>query len=69
MDKYISIVILAYLHEVMFSQDWLKFIEAVKKAHKYCYIYLSNGYTNLNWETMTKDVYKEYINYYYTNKF
>ncbi len=68
MDKYISIVILAYLHEVMFSQDWLKFIEAVKKAYQSCYIYLNNGYTNLNWETMTNDVYQEYINFYDTNE-
>ena len=68
MDKYISIVILAYLHEVMFGQDWIKFTEAVKKAHQYCYIYLNNGYTNLNWETMTNDVYQEYINYFDTNE-
>ena len=68
MDKYISIVILAYLHEVMFSQDWLKFIEAINTAHKYCFIYLNNGYTNLNWETMTNDVYIEYINYFDTNE-
>ena len=68
MDKYISIVILAYLHEVMYSQDYLKFIEAVNNAHKYCFIYLNNGYTNLNWETMTNDVYQEYINYFDTNE-
>ena len=68
MDKYISIVILAYLHEVMFSQDWLKFIEAINNAHKYCYMYLSNGYTNLNWEAMTNDIYQEYINYFDTNE-
>ena len=68
MDKYISIVILAYLHEVMFGQNWIKFTEAVKKAHQYCYIYLNNGYTNLNWETMTNDVYQEYINYFDTNE-
>ena len=68
MDKYISIVILAYLHEVMFSQDCLKFIEAINNAHKICLIYLNNGYTNLNWETMTKDVYEEYINYFDTNE-
>ena len=68
MDKYISIVILAYLHEVMFSQDWLKFIEAINNAHKICLIYLNNGYTNLNWETMTNDVYEEYINYFDTKE-
>ncbi len=47
MDKFVSIVILAYLHEVMFKQDWSKFIEGLQKAKKYCFIYLSNGYTNL----------------------
>ena len=60
MDKFVSIVILAYLHEVMFGQEWSKFLNGIKNAKKYCFIYLSNGYTNLNWETMTNDVYKEY---------
>ena len=68
MDKFVSIVILAYLHEIMFNQDWSKFIDGLQKAKKYCFIYLSNGYTNLNWETMTNDLYREYINYFDTTE-
>ena len=63
MDKFVSIVILAYLHEIMFNQDFSKFIDGLQKAKKYCYIYLNNGYTNLNWETMTNDLYQEYITF------
>ena len=37
-------------------------------AKKYCYIYLNNGYTNLNYETVTNDVYQEYINYFDTTE-
>ena len=68
MDKYISIVILAYLHEVMFDHEWSEFLAGLKLAKKYCYMYLSNGYTNLNYETMTNDVYQEYINYFDTTE-
>ena len=68
MDKFVSIVILAYLHEVMFNQDWSKFIDGLQKAKKYCFIYLSNGYTNLNWETMTNDLFQEYITYFDTTE-
>jgi hypothetical protein len=68
MDKFVSIVILAYLHEVMFNQDWSKFIDGLQKAQKYCFIYLSNGYTDLNWETMTNDLYQEYITYFDTTE-
>jgi hypothetical protein len=64
MDKYISIVILSYLHDVMFDHECSEFLQGVKLAKKYCFIYLSNGYTNLNWETMTKDVFQEYVNYF-----
>jgi hypothetical protein len=68
MAKFVSIVILAYLHEVMFNQDWSKFIDGLQKAQKYCFIYLSNGYTDLNWETMTNDLYQEYITYFDTTE-
>ena len=68
MDKFVSIVILAYLHEVMFGQEWSKFLNGIKNAKKYCFIYLSNGYTNLNWETMTNDVYKEYMHNFNTTE-
>ena len=68
MDKFISIVILAYLHEVMFDHEWSEFLAGLKLAKKYCYMYLSNGYTNLNYETMTNDVYQEYINYFDTTE-
>ena len=68
MDKFISIVILAYLHEVMFDHEWSEFLEGLKLAKKYCFMYLSNGYTNLNYENMTNDVYQEYINYFDTNE-
>ena len=68
MDKFISIVILAYLHEVMFDHKWSEFLEGINLAKKYCYIYLNNGYTNLNYETMTNDVYQEYINYFDTTE-
>ena len=68
MDKFVSIVILAYLHEVMFGQEWSEFLKGLKLAKKYCFIYLSNGYTNLKWETMTNDVYQEYINYFNTTE-
>ena len=68
MDKFISIVILAYLHEVMFDHKWSEFLAGIKLAKKYCYMYLNNGYTNLNYETMTNDVYQEYINYFDTNE-
>ena len=68
MDKFISIVILAYLHEVMFDHEWSEFLEGLKLAKKYCYMYLSNGYTNLNYETVTNDVYQEYINYFDTTE-
>ena len=68
MDTYVSIVIKAYLHEVMFNQDWSKFIDGLQKAKKSCFIYLSNGYTNLNWETMTNDLYQEYITYFDTTE-
>ena len=68
MDKFISIVILAYLHDVMFDHEWSEFLAGLKLAKKYCYMYLSNGYTNLNYETMTNDVYQEYINYFDTTE-
>ena len=68
MDKFISIVILAYLHDVMFDNEWSEFLAGLKLAKKYCYMYLSNGYTNLNYETMTNDVYQEYINYFDTTE-
>ena len=68
MDKFISIVILAFLHEVMFDHEWSEFLEGLKLAKKYCFMYLSNGYTNLNYENMTNDVYQEYINYFDTNE-
>ena len=68
MDKFVSIVILAYLHEVMFNQDWSKFIDGLQKAQKFCFVYLSNGYTDLNWETMTNDLYQEYIIYFDTTE-
>ena len=68
MDKFISIVILAYLHDVMFDHEWSEFLEGLKLAKKYCYMYLSNGYTNLNYETVTNDVYQEYINYFDTTE-
>ena len=68
MDKFISIVILAYLHEVMFDKKWSEFLEGINLAKKYCYIYLNNGYTNLNYETVTNDVYQEYINYFDTTE-
>ena len=68
MDKFISIVILAYLHEVMFDHKWSEFLAGIKSAKKYCYMYLNNGYTNLNYETMTNDVFQEYINYFDTNE-
>ena len=68
MDKFISIVILAYLHEVMFDHKWSEFLAGIKLAKKYCYMYLNNGYTNLNYETMTNDVYQEYINYFDTTE-
>ena len=68
MDKFISIVILAYLHDVMFDHEWSEFLAGLKSAEKYCYIYLHNGYTNLNFETVTNDVYQEYINYFDTTE-
>ena len=68
MDKFISIVILAYLHDVMFDHEWSEFLAGLKLAKKYCYMYLSNGYTYLNYETMTNDVYQEYINYFDTTE-
>ena len=68
MDKFISIVILAYLHDVMFDHEWSEFLAGLKSAKKYCYMYLSNGYTNLNFETVTNDVYQEYINYFDTTE-
>jgi len=68
MDKFISIVILAYLHDVMFDHEWSEFLAGLKLAKKYCYMYLSNGYTNLNYETMTNDVYQEYIYYFDTTE-
>ena len=68
MDKFISIVILAYLHDVMFDHEWSEFLAGLKLAKKYCYMYLSNGYTNLNYENVTNDVYQEYINYFDTTE-
>ena len=68
MDKFISIVILAYLHDVMFDNEWSEFLAGLKLAKKYCYMYLSNGYTNLNYENVTNDVYQEYINYFDTTE-
>ena len=64
MDKYITTVILAYLHEVLFGHEWSEFLAGIKSAKKYCYMYLNNGYTNLNYETMTNNVYQEYIIYF-----
>ena len=68
MDKFISIVILAYLHDVMFDHEYSEFLAGLKLAKKYCYMYLSNGYTNLNYENVTNDVYQEYINYFDTTE-
>ena len=61
MDKFISIVILAYLHETIFEREWIEFLKGIILAQKYSHIYISNTNTNLNWDALTNDVFREYL--------
>ena len=61
MDKFISIVILAYLHEIIFDREWIEFLNGLLLAKKYSLIYISNTSSKLNWDALTNDVFREYV--------